>query len=108
MALKDESKPIYLKIVGEPAIFGNKSAGTVRAIIGAMIFNTHADRLAWEQGERVGVDRVSYDVTLQTIPTVAVTPGMTVLDWWLTLAYNCLKADEAKAAYPELVGLKDC
>jgi hypothetical protein len=118
MALKDEARPIYLKVVGTPLLIGTEQAYTdvdgypkevkgVKAIIGAMEFNTKSDRQAWADGEKVYHDRKSYEITLGSIPSVPAGWAGTLYEWIITMAYQVLKSTEAKAAYPELEGLTD-
>jgi len=104
MALKDESKPIYLKVVDAAIIQHNEQ---IKFIIGALEFQSQADRQAWETGAKVYQGRLSFEIYLDNQPEPA--PGWSGngSDWLKMLAYQAMKNEAAQVQYPELVGLQD-
>ena len=106
MALKDTSK--YLKIVDDNATVTTVSNQSTKAIIGAMLFNSQAERTAWGNGERVYHDRVSYEIIPTSPIVVTVAETDTVFDVEMKRLYSVLKSPEAIEAYPELANMEDC
>lgn len=109
MALKDETRPVYIKIIDESGFLTDSNSETgARALIGTIEFLTASDRSAWEAGDKVFSERKSYIIELDTLPALPEGWTGTQKDWLKTLCYSAMKSEAAINQYPELAGLVDC
>lgn len=107
MALKDEARPIYLKI-RESVILTTETG--IKFIVGTYEFLTQADKESWEAGGKVYNNPGSYEVYLTNhpiSPTNWVDTGE-ALNWAKMMGYQTLKTPEAIERYPELANLQGC